>query len=171
MRNKQDQLLKDAGKSASMADLRAENAELRTDALTAAEDLKQTLKAQEKLTREYRALEEKHESLKDELAKARETTVVATPTPEPVQNETETRQSEAEATLEMFKKFALPFDLKESAIEIIETLKVDQSVIDHVKKCLKSGFFTKENLKEVAEHITDNLDSTAGGLWLCHIQP
>ena len=71
----------------------------------------------------------------------------------------------------MFKKFALPFDLKEEAIEILETLKVEQNVIDQVKKCLRTGFFTKGNLKEVAEHITDTLDTTIGGLWLCHIQP
>ena len=63
-------MLKDAGKSASMADLRAENAQLRTDALTAAEDLKQTLKAQEKLTREYRMLEERQGRLKSELTLA-----------------------------------------------------------------------------------------------------
>ena len=53
-----------------MADLRAENAQLRTDALTAAEDLKQTLKSQDKLTREYRALEERQERLKTELTLA-----------------------------------------------------------------------------------------------------
>ena len=63
-------MLKDAGASASMGDLRAENAQLRTDALTAAEDLKQTLKAQDKLTREYRALEERQERLRTELTLA-----------------------------------------------------------------------------------------------------
>ena len=100
MRNKQDQLMRDAGKSASMADLRAENAELRTEALTATEDLKQTLKAQEKLSREYRALEERQERLKAELAQAKEASAEPKPWTVNRADDTSTDQSEVDRKLE-----------------------------------------------------------------------
>ena len=50
-------------------------------------------------------------------------------------------------------------------------MKVPQDIIDLVKKTLIAGFFTKSSLKEVAEHVTDALDDTKGGFWLCAIKP
>ena len=56
-------------------------------------------------------------------------------------------------------------------LHIQETMKTPQEVVDQVKTCLVAGFFSKTTLKDVAEHLTDTLDQTAGGLWLCHIRP
>ena len=63
-------MVRSAGKSQSTAELRAENEQLRTDVLTSQEDLKQTMKAHDRLDKKVKDLEEHEEASKEKLARA-----------------------------------------------------------------------------------------------------
>ena len=75
----------------------------------------------------------------------------------------------ADKKLQQFRKFALPFYITKEQVKVQENIKGTPQLIAQIKENLLNGFFSKSSLKEVAESVTDNLDQTTGGLWLCNI--
>ena len=78
---------------------------------------------------------------------------------------------ELERKMQQFKMFDLPFTIDSANLKPSQTFKISDEIIYQAKLSLVQGFTSKRRLFDIASQVTEKLEETEGGYWLCNIRP